>query len=107
MPLSLVAEAPPLRQDGETLRVGRTRVTLETLVWAYREGATPEAIKDQFPTLELADIYDVIAYCLRHPAEVNEYLERQEIRGREAEALVTERFPAQPTRAQLLARLKT
>src|SRR5205814_7488235 len=38
------------------LRVGQTGVTLETLLWTFQQGSTPEDIVDQFPSLTLADV---------------------------------------------------
>lgn len=74
VPIHLQAEAPPLHEVGGVLRVGDTGVTLETVVWTFHAGASPEAIVDQFPTLEPADVYDVIAYYLRHREDVDRYL---------------------------------
>ena len=59
MTLSLAAHAPPLRQDRGALRVGRSNVTLEAVLWAFKQGATPEQIIDQSPTITLADAYVV------------------------------------------------
>jgi hypothetical protein len=48
----------PLQKDADgVVRIGATCVTLDTLILAYRESATPETIADQYPVLTLADIY--------------------------------------------------
>ena len=73
MSLSLAAHAPPLRQDHGALRVGRSNVTLESVLWAFKQGATPEQIIDQFPTITLADAYEVVGYYLRNRAQVDVY----------------------------------
>ena len=96
---------PPLHldQDG-TIRVGGTRVTLDTVVEAYTEGASAEEIVLQYDSLNLADVHAVISYYLRHRSEVEAYLEK---RGQEAEAIRREnekRFPAADIRERLLAR---
>ncbi|SPF55844.1 conserved hypothetical protein [Candidatus Sulfopaludibacter sp. SbA4] len=53
-----------LGADG-VIRVGGTRVTLDTLVAAFREGETPEEIAQQYPSVALGDIYAVIAtFCV-------------------------------------------
>lgn len=62
MTLSLAAHAPPLRQDHGALRVGRSNVTLESVL-----------IIDQFPTITLADAYEVVGYYLRNRAQVDVY----------------------------------
>jgi len=75
MSVTIAAEPSPLRvDDGGTIRVGATRVTLDTLVAAFSAGSTPEQIAQDYPPLDLADIYAAIAYYLRHEKELNEYL---------------------------------
>lgn len=61
-----------------TIRVGNSRVSLDSVVHQYKQGATAERIAESFPSLDLADIYAVIAYFLAHRDSVEEYLERQE-----------------------------
>jgi len=56
-------------EDG-VIRVGKTRVTLDTVVYAFQDGATAEEIASQYPSLDLSDVYLVIAYYLKHRAEV-------------------------------------
>ncbi len=47
----------PLSSDTDgVLRVGDSRVTLDTVVAAFREGMTPEGIVEQYPSLELAGL---------------------------------------------------
>jgi uncharacterized protein (DUF433 family) len=102
------AERVPLRPDaGGVIRVGASRVALDTVAAAFDRGATPEEIVQQYPTLGLADVYSVLGYLLRHQAEVAAYL-----RERAAQASVVRqanegRFEAQGVRARLLARRTT
>lgn len=72
----LVSDLPiPLRSDDSgVLRVGSTRVSLDSVVAAYVDGSSVEQIAEDFPTLDLADIHAVISYYLRHTKEVEEYL---------------------------------
>lgn len=72
------AEPVPLSLDTHgVLHVGLSRVTLDVVVDAFREGATAEEIAHQYPTLELADVYAVISYYLRHQGEAKAYLSRR------------------------------
>ena len=75
----------PLRldEDDEPIPVRDSRVTLDILICAFNQGESPEQIVYSFNTLELADVYTVIGYYLRHRAEVDAYLEQ---RQREADA---------------------
>lgn len=74
-------ETIPLVTDANgVVRISKTRVTLDTVVTAFLEGSTAEEIKEQYPSLQLSNIYSVIGYYLRHQAEVDEYLlERQRL----------------------------
>ena len=102
----VAAEPVPIEQDTEGVyRVGGTRVTLETVVTAYDQGWSAEEIVHSFPTLNLSDVYAVLTYCLRHRAEVDAYLERQEARANETQREIEERFPNTGLRERLLARL--
>jgi uncharacterized protein (DUF433 family) len=53
---------PLTTTEFRTIRVGNSRVSLDSVVHHYKQGATAECIADSFPSLELADIYAVIAY---------------------------------------------
>jgi uncharacterized protein (DUF433 family) len=104
MSLPLVAHAPPLRQDGDTLRVGGSNVALEVVLAAFNNGDTPDRIVQQYPTLDLADVYDVVAYYLRHPSEVAQYLAERQAAAAETEAAIRRKFPNTLTRAELESR---
>ena len=54
-------------------RVGGTRVTLDTVVRAFNRGATAEEIVQDFPSLQLPDVYQVISYYLKHIEELTHY----------------------------------
>lgn len=78
MTLTIIAEPVPLAADQDgNMRVAGTRVTLDSIIGAYKNGDSAEEIAENFPGLELADIYAVLTYYLRHQAEVEAYLEEQ------------------------------
>ena len=98
------AEAPPLREDADgALRVGQTRVPLEIVLHAYNSGESPEVIVESYPTLDLADVYSVIAYHLRHPDAFTAYLERREREGEELQQYIE---ASQPELESLRARVR-
>jgi len=73
-----VVDAIPLSKDAHGVyRVSRTRVTLDLVVRAFNRGATPEEIAQDFPSLQLPDIYQVIGYYLKHGSEFAEYFDRR------------------------------
>ena len=52
-----------------------TRVSLESIVYRFLEGLSPENIADCFPGLTLEQVYGAITYYLGHRAEVDAYLQ--------------------------------
>src|SRR2546430_6017576 len=85
-------------------RVGGTRVRLDTVVGAFHNVCTPEEILFKYPSLNLDDIYAVIAYYLRHRREVEAYLTERRMLIEEASREIEVRFPSAGVRERLLAR---
>jgi uncharacterized protein (DUF433 family) len=50
------------------------RVTLESLIIPFLDGASPETLVDEFPTLSLEQVYGAITFYLAHRAEIDLYL---------------------------------
>ncbi len=108
MAVAELTEVIPLRMDKDgVFRVGKTRVTLDTIVAAFKEGATAEEIAYQYPSVSLADIYSVISYYLHQKKEVNAYLKRREKFAAEVRKQNEARFDATGIRERLLARRKS
>ena len=55
-------------------RVKGTRVSLDSIVYAFWRGETPESIAQAFPVLDLEQVYGSLTYYLAHKAEVDSYL---------------------------------
>ncbi|MCC5635689.1 DUF433 domain-containing protein [Nostoc sp. CHAB 5844] len=106
MTLAIVAESTPLtlNEDGVVL-VGKTRVTLDTVVTAFLEGATAEEIVEQYPSLQLADVYSVIGYYLRRKTEVDAYLKIRQERAAQVRQENERRFNPIGIRERLMSRL--
>jgi uncharacterized protein (DUF433 family) len=65
----------PLTEDANgVIRIGKTRVTLLSVMNAFHRGATPEEIVQQYSALTLAEVYATIAYYLQNRGEVDAYL---------------------------------
>jgi len=54
--------------------VAGTRVSLDSVVYAYRRGASPESIQRSFPSLTLEQVHGALAFYLSHQTEVDNYL---------------------------------
>lgn len=59
-------------------RVADSRVSLDSLIYGFWNGDSPETIAQSFPTLTLEQIYGAIAFYLAHQAEVDEYIRQGE-----------------------------
>jgi uncharacterized protein (DUF433 family) len=97
-------EPLPFRlEDGGTVRIGKSRVTLDLAVEQYENGMMPEDMVLAYDTLELADVHATIAYYLRHRDEVRAYLKRREQEATALRAKIEAEHP-RVSREELLAR---
>ena len=105
MSLTIDTEPMPLQADANgVVRVGGTRVTLDTIVVAFQQGATAEEIAQQYPTVMLSDVYAAIAYYLRHRGEVEAYREEGKRQGDALRQEQESKYDRQGIRERLLAR---
>jgi uncharacterized protein (DUF433 family) len=103
--LVIAAKPIPLEADASgVVRVSGTRVTLDTVVAAFKEGATAEEIVYQYPSLDLADVYAVIAYYLQRRPQVEVYLRQRQEQADEVQKQNEARFDPHGIRERLLAR---
>ena len=98
---------PLVTEKNGVVRISKTRVTLDTVVTAFLEGSSAEEIKDQYPSLQLSDIYSVIGYYLRHQTEVDAYLLVRQQLASEVREEAERRFNPIGVRDRLLARRNT
>jgi uncharacterized protein (DUF433 family) len=59
-------------------RVAGSRVSLDSVVYAFLGGQSPESIVDNFPTLSLEQVYGAITFYLSNRAEIDAYLKQGE-----------------------------
>ena len=105
MALKIEAEPVPLVADADgRLRVSGTRITLETVVTVFGDGATAEEIVQQYPSLRLGDVYAILTFYIRRRPDIDAYLRQ---RRKDAEVVRGEnetRFDPEGVRERLLAR---
>ena len=105
MTLTLTVDTIPLHTDSDgVVRIGKTRVTLDTIVAAFLDGATPEEMARQYPTLDLADIYQVLGYYLHHQQAVMDYLAHRQAEIDRVRWETESRWDPVGVRERLLAR---
>lgn len=103
--LSIKARPIPLEMDVDgVVRVGGTRVTLDTVIAAFNEGATAEEIVYQYPSLDLADVYAVLGYYLQRRSDVEAYLRQRERQREETREQNERHFDPRGIRDRLLVR---
>ncbi len=100
--------AIPLKESEDgVIRVGHTRVRLETVVYAFNEGYTAEEIVSQYPSLTLSDVYAVIAYYLGNRPSVDEYIAERAEEAQKIRHEIESKPGYQAFRQQLLKRRET
>ena len=105
MRLSLQNLDSPLRLDANgVVRVGDTRVTLETVIRRFLSGDTPEEISEAY-LLTLSHSYSTISYFLQHRTEVYEYLREVENHENEAFQMIERNSNTTALREKLMARM--
>lgn len=105
MPELLTAEAVPLQTNADgVILVRGTRVPLDTIVTAFHQGATAEEIAQQYPSVSLADVYQVLGYYLRHSSELDEYLAGRRRNADAVQQAIESQWPPHGFRARLLSR---
>ncbi len=108
MSFTIITDPVPLRVDAAgVVRVGSTRVSLDTVIHAYNEGAIPEEIAEQYPVLQLPDIYAVITYYLKHRDEVDSYLDERRQQREQVRRENEKRANPSGLRERLLSRMKS
>lgn len=58
--------------------VAGTRISLDSIVYAFRNGLSPESIVQSFPLLTLEQVYGAITFYLANRTEIDTYLAANE-----------------------------
>jgi len=62
----------------EAYWIAGSRVSLDSVIYAFLEGSSPETIVDSFDALSLEQVYGAITYYLSHRSEVDAHLRKGE-----------------------------
>ena len=105
VPAKFQVTSPPFRWDeAGGIRIGSSRVTLDSLLATYHNGSTPEEIAIQYSVLSLEDIYSAIAYYLNHRQEIDNYLEQRNQKAQQIRQQITQKHNLVDLRQRLLIR---
>jgi uncharacterized protein (DUF433 family) len=64
--------------SGEPIIIG-TRTSVRAIVGLWRLGIMPEEIINHLPHLTLAQVFDALSFYLDNQAEINEYIDRNQV----------------------------
>lgn len=107
MMLAIKPKPIPLKTSADgTVWVSGTRIPLDTIIYAYRNGESAEEIVESFDTLNLSDVYAIIGYYLDHQSEIDTYLQVRQKEASSLQAEIEQQFPPHGLRERLLARQK-
>src|SRR2546423_3912813 len=81
-------------------RVGKTRVSLDSLVYLFREGMSAESMVESYPALNLEQVHGALAFYLSNQSQIDAYLADGQ---RAAESLHRQ---SKQTNAELIAKLQ-
>jgi uncharacterized protein (DUF433 family) len=74
----LLQPNPILEYRTDSYWIKGTRISLDSVVYAFRQGLSPESIAQAFPLLNLEQIYGAIAFYLANRTEIDAYLAAEE-----------------------------
>lgn len=55
-------------------RIGHTRISLDSLVYLFREGMSAESMVESYPALSLEQVHGALAFYLGNQKEIDRYL---------------------------------
>lgn len=92
-----------VEKHDQVWRIKGTRVAIDSVIYQFQQGRSPEAIQDAFPALSLSQVFGAIAFYLDHEAEIDEYLAHNEATEEQFSTEIARLFPKG---AALKARIK-
>ena len=103
----MIADESYVESQNGCYRIKGTRVSLDSIVYAFLDGDSPETIAQSFPVLTLEQVYGAIAYYLAHREEIDAHLQLEEAGFEEKRKLAREQNPQLHQRFEEIRRSKT
>jgi uncharacterized protein (DUF433 family) len=89
-----------VRKIEGVFRVGDTRVSLDSLVYLFREGMSAESMVESYPALTLEQVHGALAFYLGNQKEIDTYLANGQ------RAAQSQHEQARQANAELIAKLQ-
>jgi len=81
-------------------RIAGTRISLDSLVYLFREGMSAESITESYPTLTLEQVHGALAFYLGNQTEIDAYLAEGDCAAQQ------QHRQSRVTNAELIAKLQ-
>jgi uncharacterized protein (DUF433 family) len=82
-----------IEQRNEGYWIGETRISLDSIVYGFLNGESPESIAENFPLLSLEEVYGAIAFYLANREVVDAYLKQGEAEFEQLQQSVRQKNP--------------
>lgn len=76
--MTFVVTKPYVEFKNEGYWVIGTRISLDSIVYAFRKGLLPESIAQAYPLLDLEKVYGAITFYLANKSDIDAYLFAEE-----------------------------
>ncbi|MEM7794564.1 MAG: DUF433 domain-containing protein [Cyanobacteria bacterium P01_C01_bin.118] len=76
--MPIVAIKPYVKFENEGYWIIDTRISLDSIVYAFQKGLLPESIAQSYPLLDLEKVYGAITFYLANRADIDAYLTSEE-----------------------------
>ncbi len=76
--MSVMVAKQYVEQRNEGFWIIDSRISLNSVVYAFKSGLSPESIVQSFPLLTLEQVYGAIAFYLANSDEIDAYLAQEE-----------------------------
>ncbi|WP_108937020.1 DUF433 domain-containing protein [Microcystis sp. 0824] len=93
MTLASIPTKQYIEQRDEEYWLEGTRISLDSVVYSFLNGESPESIAQNFPLLSLEQVYGAIAFYLANRELVDAYLKKGEAEFQELQQSCREKSP--------------
>ncbi len=76
--MTVMALKPYVEFENQGYWLVGTRISLDSIVYAFRRGLLPESIAQSYPLLDLEKVYGAIAFYLANRSDIDDYLMAEE-----------------------------
>ncbi len=93
MTLAPILAKPYIEQRNAGYWIEGTRISLDSVVYSFLDGESPESIAQNFPLLSLEQVYGAIAFYLANRKLVDAYLKDGEAEFQQLQQSCQEKSP--------------